>query len=90
MRKHLHKHKILCLKLQVGKLSILTELFILITPQRFLAVSHSKLACGYGKDSTLNAELLNLTPQTHTAPLIPWFPPRILWLIEGPGGGGLC
>ena len=24
-----------------------------------MALSHSKMACGYGKDSTLNAELLN-------------------------------
>ena len=46
------------------------------------------MACGYGKDSTQNAEFLNLTPQTYTAPLSTWFPPKTLWLREGPKGGG--
>jgi len=43
----------------LGKPSNLTDLFVYLIPRRLIALSHSEMAFGYGKDSTPNAELLN-------------------------------
>jgi len=43
----------------VSNTFLLTESFVQTIPRRFLALSHSEMARGYGKDSTLNTELLN-------------------------------
>jgi len=76
----MHNIRELVLTCKLGKLSILTELFIYLIPRRFLALSHSKMTCRYGKDSTPSPQtLVRSTSSAHpTLTLAPLPSPTLL------------
>ena len=88
MSKHLNLHKSVCLKLQIGQTVLSNWVVHLFNPTALLSVEPFRNGLWIWERLHTEYWALNSTPQTYNAPLSTWFPPKTLWLIEGPGGGG--